>query len=160
MFSGAEITEILERIGYDHIVWIPDSTFGAWESAFESSQRLRLLRVCREGEAWPLAAGLLLGGRQPLVIMQSTGFFESGDALRNVIFDLQLPVQAMIGVRNWLNPESPDSARRFALPLVKAWGLNYAMIETFDEKNRLEQHLQNARQSETASVALIAEGSG
>jgi hypothetical protein len=31
--------------------------------------------------------------------MQTTGLFESGDALRNVLFDLSLPIYSLIGVR-------------------------------------------------------------
>jgi sulfopyruvate decarboxylase TPP-binding subunit len=92
MFTGAEIVATLEELGITHVIWVPDSTTGPWETALESSRRLKLIRVCREGEAWPLAAGLHLGGASPLVIMQTTGMFESGDALRNVLFDLKLPI--------------------------------------------------------------------
>src|SRR4051812_5205812 len=62
MFSGSDFVATLEDLGVTHVVWLPDSATGPWEMALESSQRLRLVRVCREGEAWPLAAGLHLGG--------------------------------------------------------------------------------------------------
>src|SRR5688572_2400148 len=111
MFSGSEIVALFEGLGITHVVWVPDSAMGTWEAALEASRQIRLIRVCREGEAWPLAAGLLLGGRTPLVVMQTTGLFESGDALRNALFDLKLPVFALIGVRNGLVPASRDSAK-------------------------------------------------
>ena len=84
MFTGQEIVHTLEQLGVSHVVWVPDSTFGTWEADLEASRRLELLRVCREGEAWPLAAGLQLGGQSPLIMMQTTGLFESGDALLEV----------------------------------------------------------------------------
>src|ERR1700722_12702968 len=104
-----------------HVVALPDSTLGTWEDAIRASESSKLVRVCREGEAWAIAAGLYLGGRQPLVMIQTTGLFESGDALRNVLFDLHLPLYALIGYRSYLIPNSPDSARKFAEPILKTW---------------------------------------
>src|SRR5205085_9368375 len=77
MFTGDEIVSVLQQLGTTDVVWIPDSAIGLWETALVRAKGLRLIRVCREGEAWPLAAGLLLGGKRPMVIMQSTGIFES-----------------------------------------------------------------------------------
>jgi sulfopyruvate decarboxylase subunit alpha len=158
MFSGPEIVAAFEGAGITHVIWVPDSTTGPWESALESSSRLSLVRVCREGEAWPLAAGLHLGGQSPLIIMQTTGLFESGDALRNVLFDLKLPVFALIGVRNGLVPDSRDSAKTFAEPILQAWGLDCVWIRNADAKRLLGQHILNCRQAKRAGVALLAEG--
>lgn len=85
MFTGPEIETVLAELGVTHVVWVPDTAIGPWEKSLVSSSRLRLIRVCREGEAWPLAAGLHLGGQTPLVVMQTTGLFESGDALAECV---------------------------------------------------------------------------
>jgi sulfopyruvate decarboxylase TPP-binding subunit len=116
-----------------------------------------LLRVCREGEAWPLAAGLITGGRRPIVLMQSTGLFESGDALRNVAFDLQLQVFALIGVRNWFNDSTYDSAREFAQPILDAWGLDYLFLKSKDERHRLREHYWHCQNSHRPGAVLLAE---
>ena len=42
-----------------------------------------------------LAAGLMIGGAKPLVVVQCTGFFEAGDAVRNVVHDLELKLEAV-----------------------------------------------------------------
>ncbi len=158
MFSGPEIVATLEDLGVTHVVWVPDSTTGAWEAALGSSQRLKLVRVCREGEAWPLAAGLHLGGKTPLILMQSTGLFESGDALRNVLFDLKLPLFALIGVRNALVDQSRDSAKTFAEPVLKAWNIPYVWIRRPDDRRQLVEHFVTSRKSNRHGVALLAEG--
>lgn len=157
MFTGAEIVTELARMSITHVVWVPDSVMGLWEPALESSPGLRLLRVCREGEAWPLAAGLMLGGQSPLVVMQTTGLFESGDALRNVIFDLQMPVFAIIGGRNLLSPDSEDSAKKFAEPVLRAWNVDFETISSSTDKSKLTQHYQRCRQAESAGAILLAE---
>src|SRR5262245_15833618 len=158
MLSGPEIVAALESVSVTHVIWVPDSTTGPWESAFESSPHLRLVRICREGEAWPLAAGLYLGGKSPLIIMQSTGLFESGDALRNVLFDLKLPVFALIGIRNGLVDGSRDSAKTLAEPILQAWGLDCVAIRSERDKPMLTQHIVRCRQAGKAGAAILAEG--
>ena len=158
MFSGSEIVAALEGAGITHVIWVPDSTTGPWESALESSSRLSLVRVCREGEAWPLAAGLHLGGKSPLIIMQTTGLFESGDALRNVLFDLKLPIFVLIGVRNGLVEGSRDSAKTFAEPILNAWGLGSIWIRAPGDKPFLAQHIVVCREMNKPGIALLAEG--
>lgn len=160
MFTGHEIVATLEQLGVSHVIWVPDSTFGTWEADLEASSQLELLRVCREGEAWPLAAGLQVGGKSPVIMMQTTGLFESGDAMRNVLFDLTVPLFAIIGVRNWLIARSPDSARRFAEPIVDAWSLNRVWIAEEPDKPRLKEHYTACQQAKQAGVVLMAEGKG
>ena len=158
MFTGSEIAATIANLGVTHVMWVADSTTGPWEAALESSPNICLIRVCREGEAWPLAAGLHLGGKSPLIIMQSTGLFESGDALRNVCFDLKLPIFALIGVRNELVADSRDSARRFAEPVLKAWGLRYVWLRTPDDKAKLAEHFHACQRNRCAGAVLMAEG--
>jgi sulfopyruvate decarboxylase TPP-binding subunit len=157
MFSGAEFVAELTRLGVSYVVWVPDSVIGQWEQALDASPNVELIRVCREGEAWPLAAGLLVGGKAPLVMMQTTGLFESGDAMRNVIFDMQVPVFALIGARNWHNPQSNDSARRYAESVLRAWPVDYVVIEKPEDKPRFGQHYEQCRAAGKAGVALMAE---
>ena len=106
MFSGSQIVAELQGMGITHVVWLPDSTLGQWEDALSSSSAIKLVRVCREGEAWALAMGLSLGGARPLVMIQCTGLFESGDAIRNALHDWKLPILSMIGYRSYLNQDN------------------------------------------------------
>jgi sulfopyruvate decarboxylase TPP-binding subunit len=158
MFTGPEIAETLASVGFTHVVWVPDSAIGPWEQALESSSRLTLVRVCREGEAWAIAAGLLVGGKTPLVVMQTTGLFESGDALRNVLFDMELPLLALIGARSWLVPDSTDSARHFAEPILKAWGIEYRLIARPEDKPLLAEFFVEHLKSGSPGAVLLAEG--
>ena len=94
----------------------------------------------------------------PLVLMQTTGLFESGDALRNVLFDLKLPIFAMIGVRNGLVAESRDSAKEFAEPILRAWRIDGVWIRQRDDERLLREHFSGCRAARRAGVALLAEG--
>ena len=88
---------------------------------------------------------MYLGGKRPLVVIQNTGLFESGDALRNVLFDLGLPLFALIGYRNYLVPDSPDTARRFTEPVLCRWGLEYVIVDSPAALGKLAEHYPRAR---------------
>ena len=131
MTDGPAVAAALEAAGFTHLVWIPDSHFGTWEAALSAS-KLKPIRPCREGEAVGIAAGLMLGGAKPLVVIQCTGFFEAGDAVRNVVHDLKLPLKMIVGVRSWhavRDGRSKDNCPHFVAKLVEAWELPH---EPFD----------------------------
>ncbi len=160
MFSGEQITDTLLHLGITHVVWLPDSAMGPWEPAFENSPNMRLVRVCREAEAWGIAAGLYLGGQRPLVIIQSTGFFEGSDSMRNFLFDLKLPLFALVGYRSFNVVDSPDSAKRFLEPVLKAWGLEYVLLKQLADLPMLMQHYHDCQAVGRPGIALLAEGKG
>ena len=158
MIDGAAITTLLKSLKVSHVVWVPDSALGPWEQSFAEAPEITLVRVCREGEAWALAAGLHLGGKHPVVMMQTTGLFESGDALRNVLFDLGIPLFAIIGYRSFLLPDSPDTTRRFAEPVLQAWQIPYHVVHDPEELPMLAEHYQYCLENDSPGVTLIAEG--
>ena len=158
---GEQVAATLQELGFTHVVWLPDSATGPWEPALEAAPGLRLIRVCREGEAWGIATGLYLGGRQPLVVIQSTGFFESGDALRNALFDLKLPLYAIVGHRSSLVPNSPDTAKKFLEPIVRGWEIDYVILSDASVDGALERlatHVRDCRAQSKCGVALLPEG--
>ena len=160
MFPGSQITAALEDLGITHVVWLPDSAIGKWEAALESSAKLQLVRVCREAEAWGIAAGLQIGGQRPLVLIQTTGFFEGSDSMRNFLFDLKLPLFALVGYRSYNVVDSTDSAKRFAEPVLQAWGLDYILLKQPSDLPLLSEHYRACQAANKPGVALLAEGQG
>jgi sulfopyruvate decarboxylase TPP-binding subunit len=131
MLGPQDIVSALEAAGFTHLVWIPDSHFGTWEQALSAS-RLAPIRPCREGEAVGIAIGLMLGGARPLVAVQCTGFFEAGDAVRNAVHDLKLPLKMIIGVRSERAARagtSSDNCPHFAEKVVVAWELPHTRFD-------------------------------
>lgn len=159
MFHGQAVAALLQRLGITHVVTLADSTLGPWEPAIEATE-IRLVRVCREGEAWAVAGGLHLGGRRPLVMIQCTGLFESGDALRNILHDWKLPIPSIIGYRSYLNQETlpGDTCLAFTEPILDAWQLDYRLITRPEQFDLLEDHLQTAIAAGRPGVILLAEG--
>lgn len=136
MLDPAAAVRHLEGAGFTHVVWIPDSAIGPWEAALVSSSKLKLIRPCREGEAIGIAAGLMLGGARPVAVVQCTGLFEAGDALRNVVHDLGLPLKLIVGVRSYrafAAGQSKDNCPAFTEPILNAWQVPYALLADPDD---------------------------
>lgn len=159
VFSGERVAALFEELGVTHVVTVPDSTIGRWEPAIEQSERLRLVRVCREGEAWQVAAGLYLGGQTPLVMIQCTGLFESGDALRNALHDWKLPIFSVIGYRSYLDQAKlpGDTCLVFTEPILDAWRIDYRLITSPAEIDVIRDHFVACRAANKPGAALIAE---
>jgi sulfopyruvate decarboxylase TPP-binding subunit len=160
MLDGPNVVAALHNCGVTHAVWIPDSVLGQWDDAFRAAPAPRLIRVCREGEAIAVAAGLYLGGCRPLVLMQCTGLFEAGDSLRNIIHDLKIPLFLVIGVRNYYAHQkgaTTDSCPIFTQPILDAWRIPYVMLDSRHGTADLVGAYTQAQKDGRAGAALIAE---
>src|SRR6185437_9690205 len=110
--------------------------------------------------AWEVAAGLHLGGAMPLVMIQCTGLFESGDAIRNVLHDWKLPIFSIIGYRSYLNQDTlpGDTCLVFTEPVLDTWRIDYRLITTDTQLREIAAHFTACRAESRAGCALIAEG--
>jgi sulfopyruvate decarboxylase subunit alpha len=160
MLDGPSVAAALCECGITHVIWIPDSEIGTWEAALIASPQLTLLRVCREGEAFGLAAGLWLGGKKPIILIQCTGLFEAGDALRNVIHDLKLPLFFLVGVRSYYAHQkgaSADTCPVFTEPILRAWQIPYTLLDRRHTAADLAAAYRQAQAENRAGAVLLAE---
>ena len=153
--QAASVLAELGRCGVTHIIWLPDSETGYMYEAMRESQ-FTLVPVCREGESIAVAAGLIMGGKRPVVLIQSTGFYESGDSVRGLSIDLHLPLLLMIGYRGYLGRGRPpaDSAARFLEPILDTWGIPYYVVESDATCHHISEAYQQA-QSTSHPVAVL-----
>jgi sulfopyruvate decarboxylase TPP-binding subunit len=160
MLEGSAVVSALEDCGVTHVVWIPDSEIGRWEPALNAARSLQLIRVCREGEAIAVAGGLLLGGKQPVVLIQCTGLFEAGDALRNVVHDLKLPLFFVVGVRSFFAHQkgtSTDSCPVYTEPILQAWRIPYVWLNPDKGPADLVTAYGRAQAEKRAGAVLLPE---
>jgi sulfopyruvate decarboxylase TPP-binding subunit len=160
MLDGADVVAALEGCGVTHVVWVPDSVLGRWEAALAGARGLRLVRVCRVAEGLAVAGGLLLGGARPVAVMQCTGLFDAGDALRNLVYDLRLPLFLVVGVRNLLahrKGTTADNCPVFTEPILQAWRIPFTVLEEGSGAAGLADAYRRARQKNEAAAVLLPE---
>jgi len=160
MLDGPSVVAALKECGVSHVIWIPDSDLGTWDQALSSAADLRLIRVCREGEAMAVAAGLLLGGRRPVVAIRCTGLFEAGDSLRNIVHDMKLLLFMIVGLRGYYayqQKKTADTCPVFAEPILKAWQIPYTILDQRHTAADLARAYRQAQDENRAGAVCIAE---
>lgn len=157
--STALTVKALERMHITHVVGLPDNgTADLYDNLFEH-KGIEVVKVCREGEAFAIAAGLFVGGKHPLIVIQSTGFFESGDAIRGTVVNMKIPVVVLIGYRGYkklqADPRWIDTAAQFLEPTLNAWQIPYYLLKTDDDLEVLTLAQQKARETSHPVAVLL-----
>ena len=152
----AAIIEELKKNNFTHVVWLPDSETNFMYQLLTNETTLDLVPVCREGETMAIAAGLWVGGMKPVVLIQNTGIFESGDSIRGMGLDINQPLVMLVGYRGWSRHGiTTDSAARFIEHILHAWGISYYLIETDDDVGRITSALEEAERTNKPVAVLV-----
>ena len=153
---ASEIVAELERQGVTHVVTLPDSETGGMYNAIEASPVVHLVPVCREGEAIPIAAGLWATGKKAVVIIQNSGLFESGDALRGLAIGVSLPIVMLIGYRGYTHHgDTPDTAAQMLEPFLHLWKVPFYLLESCDDLDRIALAYKTAEETILPAAVLV-----
>ncbi len=163
----------LTRLGTSHVVGLPDNGSAALFRGVEDSPDMTLLTVTREGEAFAIASGLWMGGRQPVVLIQNSGLLESGDGLRGTAVRMGVPLLCLIGYRGWAKMRAQqvpsemesltscnmvrndlDSAALVTEPTLSAWSVPYGFYKSDADLPGVAEAWDRAR-IESRPVALL-----
>ena len=146
----------LKKNNISHIVWLPDSETNFMYQMLQAEPTIDLVPVCREGETMAIAAGLWVGGARPVVLIQNTGIFESGDSIRGLGLDIDQPLVMLIGYRGWTRRgATPDSAAHFTEHILHACGINYYLVETDEDADRIGLAVAEAERTQKPVGVLI-----
>jgi sulfopyruvate decarboxylase subunit alpha len=173
MLRAKLVLEELKACGVTHLVGLMDNTSAALASLLIDDSSVQLVSVTREGEAFALASGLWIGGKNAVVVVQNTGFLESGDALRGTAQRMRIPLVCLITYRGYsklgvgkaglaptkLNPAELcrpdlDSAALVTEPTLNAWSVPFDFIESDADLPKISQAFSRA-QRESWPVALL-----
>jgi sulfopyruvate decarboxylase subunit alpha len=175
MLSARAVRDQLEGQGVTDVVGLPDNSSSALFALLSRDERIRLRTVTREGEAFGLAAGLWVGGRRPLVLIQNTGLIESGDALRGTVMRMRVPLVCLVTYRgharmerglggvpaSWdeetLSRADVDSVAVVTEPTLRAWGVPFEALRADEDLPRLAAAFETSG-SRRCPVALLVTG--
>ncbi|MDA0264269.1 MAG: hypothetical protein O3A93_07605 [Chloroflexi bacterium] len=152
----ASVVAELKKNKISHVVWLPDSETNFMYQLLTNEPDLDLVPVCREGETMAIAAGLWVGGKRPIVLIQNTGIFEAGDSIRGLGLDVNQPLVMLVGYRGWSRHGlTTDSAARFIEHILHAWGISYYLIETDDDAGRISLAIEEAERTAKPVAVLV-----
>ena len=152
----ASVVAELKKNDISHVVWLPDSETNFMYQLLTNEPTLDLVPVCREGETMAIAAGLWVGGKRPIVLIQNTGIFEAGDSIRGLGLDVNQPLVMLVGYRGWSRHGlTRDSAARFIEHILHGWGISYYLIETDDDADRIRLAIEEADKTQKPVAVLV-----
>lgn len=174
MAQAQLVLEALGRHAVTDVVSLPDNSSAALLLLLRESPDIRLHSVTREGEAFALAAGLWIGGRNPLVLIQNTGLLESGDSLRGTLIRMRIPVVCLVTYRGYAKlarwgspPANPtaeilsrpdlDSVAVMTEPTLRAWGVPFDFLHTDDDVSKISAAFDQARDLSAPVAVLVTE---
>ncbi|MGH8872663.1 MAG: thiamine pyrophosphate-binding protein [Acidimicrobiia bacterium] len=135
--SAARTVSVINDLGFTDIVSIPDGESRHLYQALLEAPEIQVYLPTREGEGIALAAGLWVGGRRPLVLLQNTGLMEAGDALRGCGIGPGIPLLLLVGWRGYPGAMAEtlpvDSAYPYTEPLLDAWGVPHRRLMSDDD---------------------------
>ncbi len=154
--SPLTVQKELHKNGVTHVIWLPDTESNFMYQLLSTDPKMKIVPICREAEGMPIALGLWVGGKKPVVMIQNTGLFESGDSVRGLAVDVNLPLVMFVGYRGWTRRGvTKDSAARFTEPTLHAWTLNYYLVETDEDAGRISVAFEEAERTQRPVVVLI-----
>ena len=160
MISSQRLLDEFRRNQVSHVVGLPDNGSKSLFSQLSMCTDMASIFVSREGEAFALASGLLVGGCKPLVLIQNTGLLEAGDAFRGTAFNMRLPLVIVIGYRGYAGHreggDRVDSAATFLEPTLRAWQLPYTLMETDSDLHQVSAAFDNATAASLPQAIVLA----
>ena len=158
ILSPETLIQEFKRNGVTHVVTLPDSETNYLYEQMVAEPTFDVVPVAREGESMAIAAGLIVGGKIPVCLIQNTGLFESGDSLRGMALDLNLPMVLVVGYRGWTrHGVTPDSAARYTEPYLHAWGISYYLVEYDADAPLISAAFQEARATNRPVAVLVGD---
>ena len=93
-----DLLQALRDVGVTDVVAVPDTHQRSLITLLDQDEGIRFIQAATEDEAVALAAGLIVGGRKPLVQIQHAGLYACVNHLRGIAGDGRFPMVFMIGL--------------------------------------------------------------
>ncbi len=174
--AAEALHRVLVELGVSHVVGLPDNSSAALIDLLRARGEIPFLNATREGEAISLAAGIWLGGGDPVVLIQNTGLMESGDGLRGTAVRMGAPLLLLVTYRGHkkmiaheIDPMSGpptrdqmvraelDSVALVTEPTLTDWAIPFDLYESDDDVSKVRKAWARAHR-EKRPVALLVPG--
>ena len=148
----------IKRLGVDHVICIPDSYQKTLIALLADDPDIRFIIACTEDEAMGINAGLYVGGKIPMLVIQNNGIFASINTIKAIPLDARIPTLMLVGQfqRDPMLPveESRSRAVRMVEPTLDTWGVPNYRIEDPEDLPNIEKAYRQAHET-MGPVAVI-----
>lgn len=144
--------------GVTDVVAVPDTHQRSLISLIQASDGIRFIQTTTEDEAVAVSAGLIVGGRKPILQIQHAGLYACVNNIRGVALDGEFPLVFLIGLLGRDVSKAPTenfgSMVRLAQPLLDSLSIPHHLLDGSEEVGLIEQAFDEASQR-GGPVALL-----
>lgn len=159
---ASRFVDALQRNSVDYFVTVPDWVQLSLHLRIEAGvPGITNVPCCNEEQAVAVAAGLWMGGRKPIVVLQNQGLHACINATRTVGLDVRMPLVFLVGQfgREFANfgqdpAESKRSTVKYVEPVLRAMDIRYWRLESEADMPRFDEAIAYAW-SESRPAALL-----
>lgn len=161
---GSSALAALQRAGVDTVVTVPDwIQLALHDRLNRADSGIRVIPCSNENQVVTVAAGLTIGGKRPVVMMQNQGLYNCFNTVRAVCLDAHIPMVFMVGQfgREFENigkpsTESERNMVRLAEPFLASIGVSYHLLDSEADLPRIELAFEQAEAQRNAVVLLVS----
>ncbi|MEH6944825.1 thiamine pyrophosphate-binding protein [Bacillus sp. JJ722] len=162
--KASAILDELKACGITHVVTVPDYVQLSVHRFLEQGYlpEVSVVPCSTEDEAIVIAAGLYIGGKVPVVIIQNQGLYACVNNLRGMGLDSNVPIFMMIGQfgREFSNlgKDTRDSSRRVVRilePLLDMLEVPYLCLEGPEDIGNIQKAFEISRKHQSPAALLI-----
>ena len=156
---GQLICDELKKNGVDYIVWVPDSETHFMHDSMLNNPSFRIIQVCAEGEAVGICAGMHMGGKRGVLLIENAGAFDSGNVLKWAT-NLKFPLVLLIGYLGYRHLDTTSDGkmrkgqRDITEPFLEALGIPCEVVDSDEKVGEISEAFSRATR-ESKPVALL-----
>ena len=129
--------DAIRAAGVEDVVLVPDTHQRTLLDLLMADDDIRTVHCSTEDEALAVSAGLIIGGRRPLMQIQHAGLYASVNNLRGLGYDGRFPIVILIGLLGRdpeLTPrEDGGSMVRLCEPLLDFFEIPHYLLDGPDD---------------------------
>ncbi len=148
----------IRSAGVQDVVLVPDTHQRTVLDLLMDDDGIRTVHCSTEDEAIAVSAGLIIGGRRPMMQIQHAGLYASVNNLRGVGLDGRFPIVLLIGLLGRdpeLDPrEDGSSMVRLCEPLLETLGIPSYLLDGPDDLHFVGEAFEEAAERD-GPVALL-----
>lgn len=142
MLSSKIFIDKLRENGFDFFTGVPCSLLSGLIAELEADKEAGYIPSVREDAGVGLCAGAYMGGRQPVLLMQNSGFGYSLNAFTSLNLIYKIPVLVIMSWRGCGGKDAPEHIIMGEInePLLATSGMEYSVLD----ENNADQVLATA----------------
>src|SRR5215207_11154045 len=157
--SAESIIHELEANGITHVVNVPDTHQKSVLALLARRPHPVLITACTEDEAIGINAGLYVGGKRPMLLIQNTGLLASLNCIKGIAMDAGIPTFMLVGLFSRDVTKAPDEDPRRVInrigPTLDTWEIPWYPLERPDQIGAIVEAYQRSLETRGPTVVLV-----